>query len=75
MSPGSESRLDNVYLTRSSSADYEQLCSLDALGLADKPEGDQQPVYEEFKEQLICNPEGWYETGLLWKGLEDYHAW
>ena len=68
MSPGSESRLDNVYLTRSSSADYEKLCSLDVLGLADKPEGDQQPVYEEFKEQLIRNPEGWYETGLLWKG-------
>ena len=67
MSPGSESRLDNVYLTRSSSADYEQLCSLDVLGLADKPAGDQQPVYEEFKEQLICNPDGWYETGLLWK--------
>eukprot|EP00112_Aurelia_sp_Birch-Aquarium-sp1_P007313 Seg1796.10 transcript_id=Seg1796.10/GoldUCD/mRNA.D3Y31 product="hypothetical protein" protein_id=Seg1796.10/GoldUCD/D3Y31 len=71
MSPGSESRLDNVYSTRSSSADYEQLCSLDVLGLADKPEGDQQPVYQEFKEQLIRNPEGWYETGLLWKSNHD----
>ena len=25
-------------------------------------------VYEEFKEQLVRSPKGWYETGLLWKG-------
>ena len=49
MSPGYESKLDNVYLTRNSSADYEQLCSLDILGLSDNPEGDQQPVHEDFK--------------------------
>eukprot|EP00794_Sanderia_malayensis_P005856 gene5856-biopygen4856 len=51
--------------------DYEQLCSLDVLGLKDSPIGDQQPVYEEFKEQLIRNPAGWYETGLLWKSNHD----
>eukprot|EP00795_Rhopilema_esculentum_P008006 gene8006-13915_t len=38
MSSGNESELDNVYLTRNSSADYEQLCSLDILGLSDNPE-------------------------------------
>lgn len=67
MSPGAETNLSSVYLTRSSSTDYEQLCSLDVLGLEDKLEGDQQAVYSEFQEQLVRHPEGWYETGLLWK--------
>ena len=67
MSPGAETSLSSVYLTRSSSTDYEQLCSLDVLGLGDKPAGDQQAVYSEFQEQLVRHPEGWYETGLLWK--------
>lgn len=68
MSPGSESDLTNMFLTQTSSADYEALCKLDVLGLQDHPAGDQDIVYEEFKEQLARNPEGWYETGLLWKG-------
>ena len=67
MSPGTESTLNNVCLTQSSTADYKKLCNLDVLGLADKPTGDQSSVYEDFKEQLTCNTEGWYETGLLWK--------
>ena len=37
------------------------------LGLEDKPASDQQTVYREFQEQLVRHPEGWYETGLLWK--------
>ena len=45
MSPGAETNLSSVYLTRSSSADYEQLCSLDVLGLEDRPAGKQQAVY------------------------------
>ena len=32
MSPGAETNLSSVYLTKSSSTDYEQLCSLDVLG-------------------------------------------
>ena len=56
-----------MYLTRGSSTDYEQLCCLYVLGLEDKRAGDQQAVYSEFQEQLIQHPEGWYETGLLWK--------
>ena len=50
MSPGAETNLSSVYLTRSSSTDYEELCSLDVLGLEDKPAGDQQAVYSEFQE-------------------------
>ncbi|KAK3748481.1 hypothetical protein QZH41_017559 [Actinostola sp. cb2023] len=41
---------------------------MDVLGLQDFPEGDQNQVYTEFKEQLVRSPEGWYETGLPWKG-------
>eukprot|EP00794_Sanderia_malayensis_P016265 gene16265-biopygen13818 len=67
ISPGADSTLDNVYLTQSSTADYEKLCNLDVLGLQDRSTGDQMSVYDEFKSQLIRSPEGWYETGLLWK--------
>ena len=67
MSPGAETNLSSVYLTRGSSADYEELCSLDVLGLEDKPAADQQAVYNEFQEQLVRQLEGWYEMGLLWK--------
>ena len=68
MSPGSEPDLTNMFLTQTSAVDYEALCRLDMLGLQDQPVGDQDLVYEEFKKQLVRSPEGWYETGLLWKG-------
>ena len=42
--------------------------SIHVLGLEDSPDVDQNLVYEEFKEQLVRSLEGWYETGLLWKG-------
>ena len=71
MSAGKETNLSSVYLTRTSSADYEQLCSLDVLGLQDRPAGDQRSVYDDFKEQLRRSDEGWYETGLLWKHGHD----
>ena len=36
--------------------------------IVDRPNGDQNLVCEEFEEQLVRSPEGWYETSLLWKG-------
>ena len=42
--------------------------SMHVLGLEDRPNGDQNLVCEEFEEQLVRSPEGWYETSLLWKG-------
>ncbi|XP_028412468.1 uncharacterized protein LOC114535296 [Dendronephthya gigantea] len=36
-------------------------------GLTDAKENDQHSVYEEFKEQLVRNPAGYYETNLPWK--------
>ena len=57
-----------MFVTQSTLTDYEQLCALDVLGLADSHENDQQELYEEFKEQLERNDAGWYETKLPWKG-------
>jgi len=48
--------------------DFEPLCGLDVLGLSDSSANDQDVVCAEFKEQLMRHPEGYYETGLLWKG-------
>ena len=28
---------------------------------------DQNAVYDDFREQLVRNPAGWYETNLPWK--------
>ena len=67
MSSGKELDHSKMLLTQTSHTDYENLCRLDILGLEDRPEHDQQTVHAEFREQLIRDPEGWYETGLLWK--------
>ena len=71
MSAGSDSNLPNVYATRISSADYQELCNLDVLGLEDRQEGDQQVFYEEFAEQLTRNKDGRCETSLLWRPGHD----
>ena len=68
MSSGREEKDGPALLTRSTSTDYEQLCALDVLGLADTHENDQQAVYNEFKEQLVRGEAGWYQTSLPWKG-------
>ena len=68
MSPRKEVDLNEMFMTQTSSADYERLCRLDVLGLEDSPTGDQDEVYKEFKEQLQRSSERWYETTLPWKG-------
>lgn len=68
MSPGQEFDRNTMLLTQTSQSDYEQLCRLDVLGLEDTPEHDQGVVHNEFKEQLTRDQEGWYETGLPWRG-------
>ena len=66
MSPGAEFDKGTMLFTQTSRADFEDLCRLDILGLADTPE-DQDTVYEDFKERLERDPAGWYETNLPWK--------
>ena len=69
MAPGKEAEVSAGFLAVDAVSDYEKLCTLDVLGLADSPAGDQLEVYKEFREQLTRDPEkGWYETGLPWKG-------
>ena len=69
MSPGGDSDPAVGCLAVNTAMDHERLCSLDVLGLADAPSGDQGVVYQEFREQLSRNPEeGWYEAALPWKG-------
>ena len=67
MSPGRGIDHRNMLLTQTNHVDYDELCRLDVLGLEDTPEHDQQAVYAEFREQLTRDPEGLYETALLWK--------
>ncbi|XP_022804811.1 uncharacterized protein LOC111342037 [Stylophora pistillata] len=68
ISPGKEVDLSPMFLTQTSTADYDNLCRMDVLGLADCATGDQDEVYSEFKEQLRRGEEGWYETSLPRKG-------
>ena len=67
MSPGIDFGRNTMLLTQTAHSDFESLCRLDVLGLADTTENDQNVVYEDFKEQLTRDPEGWYETDLPWK--------
>jgi len=68
MSPGSDQNHDSMLLAQTTLTSYVELCRMDVLGLEDKPNGDQSVLYEECIEQLSRSPEGWYETGLPWKG-------
>jgi len=66
---GKEVDLSPMVFTQISHLDYDNLmCKLDVLRLADSSTGDQAEVYTEFKEQLTQDAEGWYETGLPWRG-------
>ena len=69
MSPGHEGHHEtSMFMTQSINVDFEQLTRLDVLGLPDSSENDQDVVYSEFKEQLSRHPDGYYETGLPWRG-------
>lgn len=68
LAQGKELDYSATFLTQASQCDYEELCRMDVLGLADNPEHDQHGVYAELQEQLTRSEEGWYETGLPWKG-------
>ncbi|XP_068692649.1 uncharacterized protein [Montipora foliosa] len=68
MSQGKIPDLSKLLLTQTSRVEYEDLCRLDVLGLKDSAVGDKEQVYDEFKEQLQTSSEGWYQTGLPWKG-------
>lgn len=65
MSPRAEFDKGTMLFTQTSCADFEDLCRLDILGLADTTEN-QDMVYEDFKEQLKRDSAGW--TRLIFHG-------
>ena len=48
MAPGIEADASAGFLAVDAVSDYEKLCALDVLGLADSPADDQLEVYKEF---------------------------
>ena len=48
------------------SNEYEQLNSLDVLGIEDRGEDDQTHVYREFQENIIVREDGRYEVSVPW---------
>ena len=52
MSPGADDS-NKMLLTQTCTADYENLCRLDVLGLEDLPTNDQDMVYTEFPIILV----------------------
>ncbi len=59
-------RLGKQLLLHTAQEEFEKLCNLDVLGVAD-PIDKQVFVHENFKQQLEKNEQGFYETRLPWK--------
>ena len=57
-----------MFFAQTLHVDYDNLCKLDVLGLADSSTGDQSEVYTDFKEQLTQDAEGWYGMGHPQRG-------
>ena len=56
-----------MIFSKTSVHDYENLCSLDVLGVKEGHVRRDEVVYDDFKKQISQSPEGWYETSLFWK--------
>ena len=66
MSSGKEVELSKLMVIKTCTVDYENLYRLDVLVVTDSV-SDEGIVYQEFKEKLRKDKNGWYETGLIWK--------
>lgn len=62
----SESQTEKQFFLQSSQDQFEKLCSLDVLGIADA-NSDNVLIHEDFLQQLNRTEEGFYETKLPWK--------
>ena len=65
ISPGQDSSLTNMMLSKTSVDDYENLFSLHLLGVREEHVRQIEVAQDEFKKQLSQSPEGWYETNLF----------
>ena len=66
ISPGKESNYFHLLLTTSAFNSYEELCSLDVLGISEKEDVNNVSVLNKLKSQLL-EKEAFYKTGLIWK--------
>jgi hypothetical protein len=76
MSPGVEFDKITMLLTQTSQTDFENLCRLDVLGLADSSENDQDAVYDDFEENISRQPatnDNGEETTFTKQKLETNH--
>ena len=67
ISPGQESGLANMMFSKTSIHDYENLHSLDVLGVKEEHARRDEVVYDGLRKQLSQSPDGWYGTNLFWK--------
>ena len=67
MSSRKESSYSNVLLRTAAINTYEELCSLDILGLSDTHYLSKldDVVFEKFKRQLTQDENGYFETNLI----------
>ena len=68
--PGEEIDAAHMLFTQTSPVDYEKLCHLDVMGLADTPEDDQVKCIEN-PEQLTRYEAGWYEAVQAGHSIND----
>ena len=59
VSPGQETGVTNMLFSKTSSHDYEKLCSWDCLGIEERRD-DSNYVFEEFQKQSRHGPGGFY---------------
>lgn len=57
---------EKLFFTKTGQKEFEQLCSLDVLGLTDGKDN-ATLFHEDFQEQLRFDEKGYYETRLPWK--------
>ena len=65
--PENDSEVTNLLFSKTSLHDYENLCSLDCLGIEENQVKSDDLVRDKFHKQLGRNSEGYYETNLIWK--------
>ena len=62
-----ESGAEKQFFLKSGQEEFEKLCSLDVLGIADRETKEDSRIHEDFLQQLTKTPDGYYETKLPWK--------
>ena len=67
VSPWNNSEVTNLLFSKTSLYDYENLCSLDCLGIQENHVKSDDHVCDKFRKQLGRNSEGYLETNLIWK--------